>query len=96
MRVVKEHAHVHDTHPAIIARLKRAVGHLKSTISMIEVGRPCIELAQQLHAIEKAILVAKKKLIHDHIDHCLAHAQQDGHKDEAGAIDQFKAITKYL
>jgi DNA-binding FrmR family transcriptional regulator len=86
--------HVHQTHPAIVARLKRINGHLKSAIAMVEVGRPCLELAQQLHAIEKAVCIAKKKLIHDHIDHCLDNASSgtaDGH-----ALDEFKSITKYL
>ncbi|WP_456307296.1 metal-sensing transcriptional repressor [Paeniroseomonas aquatica] len=41
---------------------------------MIEAGRPCLELAQQLHAVEKAVANAKRALIHDHIDHCLEHA----------------------
>ncbi len=89
--------HVHETHPAIVARLKRATGHLRSTIAMIEVGRPCLELAQQLHAIEKAIVMAKKKLIHDHIDHCLQHASHDAGDAPAGnSLDEFKTITKYL
>jgi DNA-binding FrmR family transcriptional regulator len=34
---------------------------------MIEEGRPCLELAQQLQAIENAIDNAKKALIHDHV-----------------------------
>lgn len=56
---------------------------------MIEEGRPCTEIAQQLHAVEKAITNAKRALIHDHIDHCL---------DEAGAhgTAEFKEITRYL
>lgn len=68
-------AHVsHASHPDIIKRLKRAEGHLRTVIGMIEAERSCLDLAQQLHAIEKAVAAAKKTLIHDHIDHCLAHA----------------------
>lgn len=40
-------------------------------IDMIEAGRPCLDLAQQLHAVESAIHAAKKTLIHDHLDHRL-------------------------
>ena len=61
----------HESHPAIIKRLKRAEGHLRALIGMIEVGKPCLDLAQQLHAVENAIANAKRELIHDHIDHCL-------------------------
>ena len=43
-------------------------------IAMIESARPCLEIAQQLQAVESAIRAAKKTLIHDHIDHCLGQA----------------------
>ena len=65
---------LHQSHPDIIKRLRRAEGHLRSTIGMIEQGRACLELAQQLHAVESAIREAKKALIHDHLDNCLEAA----------------------
>ena len=85
--------HVHRTHAEIVKRLKRAAGHLETVIRMIEEGRECVDLAQQLHAVEKAIDKAKNTLIHDHIDHCLEHSS--GH-DARDAIREFKQITKYL
>jgi DNA-binding FrmR family transcriptional regulator len=87
---------VHQTHSDIVKRLKRAEGHLRNVIGMMESGRSCAELAQQLHAVERAVAVAKKTLIHDHIDHCLAHAAEDGPSDARKAIEEFKDITKYL
>lgn len=87
---------VHPTHPDIIARLKRADGHLRKVIDMIEAGRSCVDLAQQLHAIEKAVAAAKRTLIHDHIDHCLAHAAEDAPQDAAKAVAELKTLTKYL
>ena len=61
----------HRNHPEIAKRLKRADGHLCKIIEMIEEGRPCPEVAQQLQAVESAIENAKKALIHDHISHCV-------------------------
>ena len=46
-------------HEAVIKRLKRAQGHLKSVIEMMEAGRPCMEVAQQLHAVVGALENAK-------------------------------------
>ena len=63
--------HVHATHPALVKRLKRAGGHLRHVIEMIESERPCTEIATQLQAVERAVTAAKRTLIHDHIDHCL-------------------------
>ena len=61
--------HTHQSHPNIIKRLKRANGHLESVIGMMDQGKPCLELAQQLHAVEKAIQQAKRVLVQDHIEH---------------------------
>ena len=85
-----------QSHPAIIKRLKRAEGHLRSTIGMIGAGRSCVELAQQLHAIENAIANAKRELIHDHVDNCLDAATNGGSKPAKTALAEFKAISRYL
>jgi hypothetical protein NreA len=88
--------HRHDTHPEIVKRLRRAEGHLKSVIAMIEGGRPCLDIAQQLQAVEKAITNAKRTLIQDHLDHCLDDAVGPLGGDQRRTIDEFKMITKYL
>ena len=67
---------LHKSHPDIVKRLKRVEGHLRSIIAMMEEGRPCLDIAQQLHAVEKAVTQAKKTLVHDHIDHCLENGPQ--------------------
>ena len=62
---------------------------MRTVIQMMEDKRACVDLAQQLHAIEKAVAAAKKTLIHDHIDHCLSH-------DEDSVLTEMKALTKLL
>jgi DNA-binding FrmR family transcriptional regulator len=86
----------HASHPGIVSRLKRAHGHLASVIQMIEAERPCVDLAQQLHAVERAIANAKRELIQDHIDHCLEDATGRGGRAANAALTEFKALTKYL
>ncbi|MGV2836795.1 metal-sensing transcriptional repressor [Pseudomonas shirazensis] len=90
------HTHTHQSHDAIIKRLKRADGHLRSIIAMIADGRECVDIAQQLHAVEKAVCQAKRTLIQDHIDHCLEDSVTALSKGDRSAIDEFKQITKYL
>jgi DNA-binding FrmR family transcriptional regulator len=63
---------------------------------MLETERGCLEIAQQLQAVEKAITNAKKALVHDHIDHCLEHTVGDKSSSSEEAIREFKEITKYL
>lgn len=88
--------HVHGTHPEIVKRLKRAEGHLRSVIEMIGAGRSCLDLAQQLHAVEKSIAQAKKTLIQDHLDHCLDAAVDAPAKERRKSVDEFKTIARYL
>jgi uncharacterized protein len=87
---------IHKTHPEIVKRLKRAEGHLRNVIGMMEEGRSCLEVAQQLQAVERALAAAKKTLVHDHIDRCLAHAATDTPIAARQAVEEFKEITKYL
>jgi len=86
----------HSSHPDIIKRLKRAEGHLRSIVTMLEKERSCLEIAQQLQAVEKAVCNAKKLLVHDHIDHCLEDAVRSGTQSADDAIQACKAISKFL
>jgi len=88
--------HRHASHPAIVKRLKRAEGHLKSIIAMIEAERPCLDIAQQMHAVEKAVQQAKRTLIHDHLDHCLGTPSNRDAGPDRQFVDDLKALAKYL
>lgn len=90
------HTHTHQSHEAIIKRLKRADGHLRSIIAMIEEGRECVDIAQQLYAVEKAVCQAKRTLIQDHIDHCLEDTVAALSNGDRSSLEEFKQITKYL
>ena len=90
-----EHIH-HQRHPEIITRLKRAEGHLRSTIEMVINVRSCLEIAQQLQAVESAIANARKILIQEHIDHCLEEAAGHVPAEARELLKEFKAVTKFL
>ena len=87
---------LHVSHPKVINRLKRAAGHLQNVIGMLEDARPCLDIVQQLQAVESALHAAKKTLIHDHLDHCLDAAVQEHAKSKGQPLDEFKTIAKYL
>jgi len=87
---------LHTSHPEIIKRLKRTAGHLQSVIAMLDGKEECLKIAQQLQAVEKAIVNAKETLVHDHIDHCLEHAVEKGGSVSKTTLNEFKEITKYL
>jgi DNA-binding FrmR family transcriptional regulator len=82
--------------PEVATRLKRAQGHLAAVIEMLAAGRPCLDLAQQLHAVEKAIGNAKKELIKDHINHCVEETSLALPREFRALIKEFQDVTKYL
>ena len=82
--------------PEVAARLKRAQGHLAGVIEMLEDRRPCMELAQQLHAVERAIGKAKQELIKDHLHHCMAETSAAMPREARDLIKEFQGVTKYL
>jgi DNA-binding FrmR family transcriptional regulator len=84
------------TFPEIGARLKRAHGHLTAVIDMLEQGRPCMDIVQQLQAVEKAIGNAKKELIKDHIHHCMEETSEGMPREVRNLIKEFQGVTKYL
>lgn len=86
----------HQSHPDIIKRLKRADGHLKKIITMIEEDRPCLEVAQQLQAVYSAIGSAKQLFVHDHIEGCIEHSEHTSPAEVKKKMYELKEITKYL
>jgi hypothetical protein NreA len=88
--------HVHESHTEVVNRLKRAGGHLQTIIGMIEGQRECLDIAQQLQAVIKALEGAKSVLIHDHVEHCLEAAMGPTTREQRATIEQFKKITRYL
>lgn len=86
----------HSSHPEIIVRLKQAQGQIGSIVAMMTEGRSCVDLAQQLQAAESIIHLAKRTLIQDHMEHCIADAASEGGKAARAAMVEFKTLSKYL
>lgn len=85
-----------DHHAAIARRLRRANGHLQTIIEMIEQGRRCAEIAQQLQAVEGAIENAKKALLHDYLSQSLERSLGGNAVKAQSALKDFRLIAKYL
>jgi DNA-binding FrmR family transcriptional regulator len=95
------HSHAHDaathqSHRDVLNRLRRATGHLQTISAMIESGRDCTDIAQQMHAVIRALEEAKVTLIHDHIEHCLEDAVGPASREQRQTIETFKKISRYL
>ena len=89
-------SHTHQSHPDIIKRLKRADGHLRKIINMMEEGKPCMEIAPQFQAVYKAIGNAKGLFVQNHIEGCLTGGDEDSPSELKQKMREIKAISKYL
>lgn len=89
-------SHEHLKHKEITARLKRLNGHLLKVITMLEADKECIDIAQQLHAVEKALNGAKKALIYNHVNECLSCELESNSITSNSILNEFKQITKYM
>ena len=94
--VVAHDRATHRSHKDVVNRLRRATGHLQTISGMIEGGRECVDIAQQLHAVIRALEEAKSTLVHDHIEHCLEDAIGPTNRDQRVTIAEFKKISRYL
>lgn len=61
-----------------IARMKRIEGQARGITRMMEDERYCIDILQQLTALEAAIRAAKSKVLAIHAGHCIEEAVQSG------------------
>ncbi len=68
-----EHMHVHKQTKAVINRLSRVEGHIRSIKTMLEEGRDCAEILIQISAVQAAINRAGKAILEDHLESCLFH-----------------------
>lgn len=69
----EDHMHVHRRTKAVVNRLSRIEGHVRSIKNMVEEGRDCSEVLIQIAAVRSAINKTGKVVLEDHLESCLFH-----------------------
>ena len=67
---------------ALLARLKRLEGQARGVQRMIEQGRYCMDIVQQLHALSAAVDEVALLVLQDHIEGCVSDAIREGAGEE--------------
>ena len=83
----------HDSE--INARLRRATGQLTGVTGMVEDGRYCIDILDQLAAVGAAIDAVALILLQDHINSCVRDALEHGNA-EAKVDELNAAVRRYV
>ncbi len=71
---VPEHEHTHKQTRAIVNRLSRIEGHIRSIKKMVEEERDCSDVLVQLSAVRSAVDKVGRVVLEDHLESCLFHA----------------------
>ncbi len=77
-----------------LARLRRVEGQVAGVIRMIEGGRDCVEVIQQLAAARRALDRAGLKLLASSLESCLSEQRARG--IESGVPQEFERLFMSL
>lgn len=67
------HVHQHKQTKAIINRLSRIEGHIRSIKTMVQDGRDCSDILIQIAAVRSAVDKVGRVVLEDHLESCLFH-----------------------
>jgi DNA-binding FrmR family transcriptional regulator len=80
-----EHIHPHKQTRAIVNRLSRIEGHIRSIKGMVEEGRDCSDILIQIAAVRSAIDKVGRVVLEDHLESCLLDAEVLPEREEIWA-----------
>jgi DNA-binding FrmR family transcriptional regulator len=67
------HAHKHRQTKAIVNRLSRLEGHIRSIKKMVQQDRDCADVLIQISAVRSALDKVGRVVLEDHLESCLFH-----------------------
>ena len=92
MSTVKEKKPTCDK--AMVNRIARATGHLKTVRNMVEEGRDCSEVLIQLAAVKSAVNGAGKEMLKQDLNECMEEELKE--KDGQGLKKLNKSIESFM
>src|SRR5215218_850173 len=85
----------HQQTVAIKRRLARAAGHLEAVRRMVDEGRDCPDVLNQIAAVRAALDATAKLVLADHVESCLAQAAGNGSVDDVWR-DLNRALQSFI
>lgn len=80
--------------PATVNRLNRISGQVRGVAQMVEDGRYCIDVLNQMSAIKAALAKVESQILKDHAACCVAEAIASG--DEAQQREKFEELIELM
>ena len=67
----------HPSHKAQTTSLKRIEGQIRGIQKMIDEGKYCVDILNQVKAVRKAITTVEGKILEKHLQSCLRQSLKD-------------------
>jgi DNA-binding FrmR family transcriptional regulator len=85
----------HD--PKLAARLARIEGQVRGIARMVQEERYCIDILNQMQAVQSALRKVEETILKEHAAHCVAHAIESGDvKDQTKKFSELvELFTRY-
>lgn len=77
---MKEHKTRHNENLIRIARIQ---GQVNGIHRMVEDGEYCIDIVTQIRAARSALEAVERRILHKHLDYCVADAMHSNSKTDA-------------
>lgn len=77
-----------------VARLNRVAGQVRGIAQMVEDGRYCIDILNQIQAVKSALAKVESEVLKDHAASCVAEAVASG--DEAEQRIKFNELIELM
>jgi len=80
---------------SVLRLLKTARGQLDGIIKMVEDDRYCLDISQQVTAVDALLRRVNREILSAHLKHCVEHAKDD--QERSDKIDELvNALGKIL
>ena len=85
---------MNDERKKAMQSLKTAKGQIEGIAKMIEDGRYCIDISNQIVAAQSLLKKANMLILKQHLDHCVKTAMINGNGEEK--VDEIIALIQKL
>jgi len=85
-----------DNKAAVQRRLRRIEGQVRGLQRMVDEDKYCINILEQISAVNKALQSVALELLNDHLAHCVADAVSSGGDESTAKIAEASAAIGRL
>ncbi len=83
----------HPSHTDQLSSLKRIEGQVRGIQRLIEEGKYCVDILNQVKAIRKAISTVEGKILEKHLRSCLKKTLTDSHQFD-NKVEEIMRVIK--